>query len=91
MTKIVNIKNTKKYDIYCGRDSIYGNPFIIGIHGDRKKCIALYKKYFYDKIKKDDNFKNEILKLENKTLGCYCKPEDCHCDIFLEYLESLWS
>lgn len=33
-TIIVNRKITKEYDIYIGRGTIYGNPFIIGRDGD---------------------------------------------------------
>jgi len=34
-TRVVNL-NIEKYDVYIGRGSIWGNPFIIGKHGNRK-------------------------------------------------------
>ena len=44
ITKVVNIK-TKKYDVYIGRGSAWGNPYAIGIDGDREEVI---RKYQYD-------------------------------------------
>ncbi len=89
MTTVVNIKKTKCYDVYCGRGSIYGNPFKIGEDGDRKEVIQKFKKYFYKRLK-DKKFKNDVLFLKEKILGCYCKPLDCHCDVIKEYLDNLY-
>lgn len=88
MTKVVNLRK-EKYDIYCGRPSIFGNPFIIGKDGTRTEVINKYKEYFYNKILLDKEFKIEVLKLKNKTLGCFCKPLKCHLDIIVEYLENI--
>ena len=95
MTKIVHIK-TKKYDVYIGRGSIFGNPFRIGIDGDRKAVIEKYKKYFYNRIEIDEMFKNAVLKLKNKVLACYCRPDDgfkrrlmCHGQIIAAFIENV--
>jgi len=56
MTNIVNIKTLRPgegFDIYIGRkndyagleESIYKNPYVIGVHGDRDFCIEKYKLY----------------------------------------------
>ena len=86
MTKVVN-KYKEKYDIYIGRPSVFGNPFSIGKDGDRKEVIDKFREYFLQRIIEDTEFKKEVLKLKGKTLGCYCKPQDCHGDIIAEYLE----
>lgn len=96
---IINIKSGKPFDVYCGRknktygveESIFANPFVIGKHGDRAQVIKQYQTYFYDRIEKDMDFKNEVLKLKNKTLACWCNypREDCHLRIIKEYLELL--
>lgn len=90
MTKVVNIKSGEKYDVYCGRGSIFGNPYEIGIDGNREKVIERYKKWFKFCIK-DKLFLNAVLKLKGKTLGCFCKDENieiaCHCDVIKEYLD----
>ena len=44
ITKVVNIK-TENYDVYIGRGSDWGNPYAIGIDGDRDEVI---RKYQYD-------------------------------------------
>lgn len=37
-----------------------------------------------EKITKDD-----LLKLNGKTLGCWCKPDACHGDILIELINSI--
>lgn len=83
-TTVVN----KRYDfcdVYIGRGSLFGNPFIIGKDGDRFTVISKYKKWFIEKLKNPD-FKKQIMKLKNKKLGCFCKPKMCHGDIIASYL-----
>ena len=85
MTKVVN-KYRDKFDVYIGRPSIFGNPFSVAEYG-REGCIAEYKEYFYKRIADDVEFKEAVLKLKDKVLGCYCKPKACHGDIIAEYLD----
>ena len=82
---VVN-KYKEKYDVYIGRPSIYGNPFSVKEYG-REGCIEKYKEYFYKRIKEDVKFKEEVLKLKDKVLGCFCKPLACHGDVIAEYLD----
>lgn len=62
--------------VYCGRGSPWGNPFIIGKHGDRDQVC--------------DRFEAEVLpnldvsSLRGKNLICYCAPKRCHCDSILK-------
>lgn len=89
MTKIANIKNTifSKDHVYIGRSSIYGNPFIIGKHGNRQEVIEKYKKLFIDRITNDPAYKRQVLSLKDKILVCHCKPLACHGDIIVEWLD----
>jgi hypothetical protein len=77
--KVVNLRK-KKYDIYIGRGSKWGNPFVIGRDGGRDEVIEKYKQYILNK--------SELLKclpeLNGKILGCFCKPKACHGDILVE-------
>lgn len=73
---------------YCGRPSPYGNPFIVGSHGDRKLSIARFRAYWYAP-------ENELLRqqaarelLHKEWLLCWCKPADCHVDVIAEYLNN---
>jgi len=86
VTRVVN-KRKEPYDVYIGRPSIFGNPFKIGKHGTREEVIALFKKCFYHELEINPEFKEQVLKLKGKTLGCYCKPLPCHGDVIVEYLE----
>ena len=92
-TTLVNIRRKRsqpkvKYDVYCGRGSPYGNPYRIGEDGYRSQVIEKYKKYFYKRLKNTD-FKEKILYLKGKVLGCYCYPMKCHCDVIIEYLNNM--
>jgi hypothetical protein len=87
----------EEYDVYIGRGSIFGNDFT---HLDKEKtkakmqvptreeAINCYKEVFYWKINYDPYFKEQVLKLKGKILGCYCKPKKCHGDIIVEFLEN---
>jgi len=36
-----------------------------------------YKIHLLTCLKNDENMRNEFNKLRGKTLGCWCKPEQC--------------
>ena len=48
----INIVHCRKDldNIYCGRGSALGNPFKLGVQGDRDIVCDLYHEYFYDTI-----------------------------------------
>lgn len=84
-TVVVN-KRYEAYDVYIGRGSLFGNPFFIGRDGDRGLVIKKYRAWFTERLE-DMNFKEAVLSLKGKRLGCYCSPKPCHGDILVEYLE----
>ena len=91
-TTIVNIKNSQ-YNIYIGRagngyDGYFGNPFIIGKDGDRQNVVRLYRDYFYKRLRNDPSFAVRIEALKGKILGCFCKPDICHGDVIIDYLDN---
>ncbi len=83
MTTVVNLR-TSAYDVYIGRPSIFGNPFIIGVHGTRVEVIAMYRTYIHN----HPELLPELEKLRGKRLGCFCKPLPCHGDVLVELLEA---
>lgn len=97
MTEVVNIrkvkgKSTPKYDVRIDRRTIFGNRHTIGfcsvcnkVH-DRKEAIAEYKKDFYICLTIPE-FRDSILAMKGKKLGCWCSPLACHGDVIVEYLE----
>lgn len=91
MIRVVNIRN-ERYDVYIGRkgkgeDGFFGNPFQIGRDGDRNEVIRFYRDWFLQKVEKDMVFRQEILELKGKVLGCFCKPEACHGDVIKDWVE----
>ena len=42
--KVVHCKK-EPYDVYIGRPSKWGNPFVIGRDGTREDCLDKYKAY----------------------------------------------
>jgi len=74
-------------DVYIGRPSVFGNPFVIGRDGDRDDVIELYKRYFPRRMGLDPAFREQVLSLKGKKLGCHCKPLSCHGDVIAEYLD----
>lgn len=85
-TTVVNIKR-ETYDVFIGRPSIFGNPYIIDRDGTREEVIELYRKYFLVRVARDEQFRGRVLILKGKRLGCYCEPLPCHGDVIVEYLE----
>lgn len=79
-TTVVNKKNTKDYDVYIGRPSKWGNPYVIGRDGTREEVIAKHRVW----IKTQTQLLNNISELVGKRLACYCAPERCHGDILAE-------
>jgi len=88
ITRVVNIRSSK-YDYYIGRPSMLGNPFRIGQGGSREEVIQKFREYFYARIDTDCKFRELVLSLAGKILGCYCKPKACHGDIIAEYLNGM--
>jgi len=79
MTTVVNCRKAS-YDVYIGRPSKWGNPFIVGKDGTRDEVVAKYKNY----IQNNPELLAEVKTLKGKILGCYCAPLPCHGDILKE-------
>jgi hypothetical protein len=82
MEKTMKVVHCKKelYDVYIGRPSKWGNPYVIGRDGTREDVIKLFNSY----IRSNRKLMSEIGELKGKTLGCYCHPEACHGDILID-------
>ena len=79
------------YDVYIGRnpkygDTKWGNPFCIGVHGNREQAIEKYREW----IVTQDDLMKELPKLSGKILGCHCYPQhDCHGFVILDLLKQM--
>lgn len=81
-TTVVHVKYAP-YDVYIGRPSKWGNPFIIGRDGTRLEVIALYKAHILGR----PELLAALPELKGKVLGCYCAPKPCHGDVLAELAE----
>jgi hypothetical protein len=81
VTRVVN-KRRQAYDVYIGRGSKWGNPYIIGRDGDRAEVIEKYRAYL---LRRPDLLAS-LEELRGKRLGCFCAPLACHGDVLVEIL-----
>ncbi|GAA1623713.1 hypothetical protein GCM10009733_020440 [Nonomuraea maheshkhaliensis] len=65
------------YDIYIGRPSKWGNPFVLGRDGTRKQVIASYERW----LVAQPQLIAALPELAGKVLGCWCAPHLCHGDV----------
>lgn len=87
-TRVVN-KYRDSYDIYIGRGSRWGNPFVIGRDGDRDTVIAKYRDYLTHQVQTGKITHDDLRTLKGFTLGCFCKPQACHGDVLVEFIDTL--
>lgn len=78
-TTVVNAKK-QHYDVFIGRPSLWGNPFVVGVHGSRSQVISLYRQHVWD----SEELRRLLPTLTGKRLGCFCKPQMCHGDVLAE-------
>lgn len=69
-----------KFDVYIGRPSKWGNPFVIGRDGTREEVITKYHRWLLDR----PGLVDDIHDLRGKRLGCWCSPLPCHGDILAD-------
>jgi hypothetical protein len=78
MNRLVVHCKREAFDVYIGRPSKWGNPFVIGEHGSRAEVIEQYRIYLQSHPDLVDAAQRE---LKGKVLGCWCAPLACHGEI----------
>ena len=74
-SRVVHCKK-EPYDVYVGRPSKWGNPFVRGVDGTRSEVIKKHAEWIVTSPLMAD-----IHELRGKRLGCWCAPRSCHGDI----------
>lgn len=75
-------------DVYIGRPGPWGNPFVIGVHGNRQEVIAAFKEWLLNSDTQQARWMREhVHELKGKTLICWCSPDACHGDILAKLAE----
>jgi len=82
-TRVVHCKRSK-FDVYIGRPSIWGNPFVIGKDGDRDEVIRKYREF----VLSCPELVCRLPDLKGKVLGCWCHPKPCHGDVLAELADA---
>jgi len=79
--RVLNKHATGRHDgaIYIGRGSKWGNPFRIGVDGDRATVIAKHACWLRDQ----HHLLRALDELRGKDLLCFCAPAACHGDLLL--------
>ena len=75
--KVVHCKR-EKFDVYVGRPTKWGNPFVIGVNGNREQVIELYKNWL---LRQPELVEEAKKHLRGKVLACWCAPAPCHGDV----------
>jgi len=82
--KVVNLRN-ETYDLYIGREnktfglkaSKWANPFTLD-EFTREDSLIWYEDY----IRRTELY-DDLEELTGLTLGCWCKPKECHGDVLI--------
>lgn len=75
--------------VYIGRGTRWGNPFVIGKHGDRNAVCDHYKRYLKDQVRDGVVTVEQLAALHGKDLVCFCAPLRCHGDTLT--VAALWA
>ena len=89
-TELVNVSRHGKEGVcMIDRDTEFGNPFRLKKDGGdytREESVEAYREWFTEKVQSDPEFQESVDSLRGETLGCWCKPKQCHGDVILDYL-----
>lgn len=91
-------KKTPVGTMYCGRPSIYGNPFEIGVDGSRDEVCNKFEVWLDIGLdfgcKAATAHRRKILldnlhMLIDQDLECWCSPKRCHCTTLAKFAQRL--
>ena len=82
-TRVVHVSRSL-YDVYVGRGpdpktglvGIWGNPFRVGVDGNRAECLRKHRAW----IVTQPELMAALPGLRGLRLGCWCAPKQCHGD-----------
>lgn len=74
------VRQSQFHEVFIGRPSKWGNPFVIGRDGTRAEVIAKYRVW----IATQPQLLAALRELRGKRLGCFCAPQACHGDVLAE-------
>lgn len=66
--------------VFIGRPSKWGNPFVIGQHGNREDVVGRYAEW----VCEQPHLLAALPEIRGRDLVCFCAPALCHGDVLLE-------
>ena len=96
LTRVVNMRKKKdgtfeRFDVKIDRSSKWGNPFSHLPNtkarwkvATREEAIQRHREWFVTQ----PELMAQLEELRGKVLGCWCKPKDCHGDLYVELLHT---
>ena len=86
------------YDVLADRRSKFGNPFIVGVDGDRDEVCDMHILWLLEWLQdrkeiwiRGMNNKwviEHLFLLKDKKIGCHCAPKRCHVDFLAKLTNS---
>lgn len=74
----------KYFDVYVGRPSKWGNPFVIGPDGSRDEVCDKFEDWLVSSDEGCRLLGDIQTELRGKILGCHCDDDErCHADTLL--------
>lgn len=77
--------------VNIGRPGPWGNPYKLGLHGNREQVVELFAQWFATNTNPNAEWmRRNLEKLRGKDLycpGCRGTPGPCHGDVFKAWLE----
>ena len=93
MKRRLVVHKRQPHDVYVGRPTKWGNPFVIGKDGTRETVVKKYRQWL---LGGGADIPNWMLgggrhiaaaarrELRGKVLACWCAPLPCHADVLVE-------
>ena len=98
-TRVIHIREAvgASNEVYIGRagkgySGDFGNPIrknttcpVCGkVHRQVQEILPCYKKYLWERFKRDPSFLEAVKALRGRILVCFCKPRACHGDVLVD-------
>lgn len=100
MTQVINIRDappgweTNPDYVYIGRagkgqDGYFGNPHRVRPSEAIGTTLTLYRAQLRGRFTIDEEFARRFRELDGKILVCFCKPNPCHGDVIVAFLDEI--
>ncbi len=70
-----------EHEMRVDRSTKWGNPFVMGKHGDREQVISMYREHLWKQIQEGEVTVDELASMAGMNLYCWCAPKPCHANV----------